>query len=51
MIGGNNYGLCFGDRCNRCIRVDNWSLNTNNNCGWFCSIFSGSIRTGTTTQS
>lgn len=49
MIGGNNYGLCLGDRCNRCIRVDNQRNNTNNDCGWICSIFSSSISTRTTT--
>ena len=47
MIGENNCGLCFGDRCNRCIRMDSWTNNTNNNCGWICTIFSSSISTRT----
>ena len=45
MIGGSSsyYGLCYGDRCTRCFRMDNWTNNTNNNIGWFCTISNSSI--------
>ena len=42
---GGYYGLCFGDRCNRCFRMDNWTSDTTNNCGWICNISNSSIRT------
>ncbi len=47
MIGESSgyYGLCFGDRCNRCFRMDSRNSDCNNNCGWICTIFNSSICT------
>ena len=47
---GAYYGLCFGDRCNRCIRMDNWTNNISNNYGWICIISNSSIYTKSTLQ-